>query len=347
DATKTASCEIEVKSGSSGGVEANGKGIEEMDETEVQENFSNTTEINVTGTISSANELQNIIDKLEKVTTIETLDLTQTVIEEVKFENTKVQSVNLTGNTNVKTVEVKNNAELKTLDVSGSSVQKVDASGCEELEEVKVENCAQLVELKVSNTAIAALNVKDCANLQTLDCSSCDIKDLNVNGCENLSDFNCSYNRLPVLNASKSRFPSLGKLDCRGQQISASLPRTFNINELLRKLLNLLVSNADADDEEVTYSKKIDSVKVYDAAGNPLTVDYNDETGDVSISGDPDKITYDYNTEFENTLMDVTISNTDETTPESGAYGSNSGCNSIAFGIGAVLALVFMKAKRK
>ena len=46
------------------------------------------------------------------------------------------------------------------------------------------------------------------------------------------------------------------------------------------------------------------NLKAYDEAGNELAVKFASESGEVEFSGDPAKIAYDYNTSFENTMME-------------------------------------------
>ena len=43
-------------------------------------------------------------------------------------------------------------------------------------------------------------------------------------------------------------------------------------------------------------------------SGNELSVEFDTESEEVEFSGEPAKIAYDYDTGFENTIMDVEIS---------------------------------------
>ena len=94
------------------------------------------------------------------------------------------------------------------------------------------------------------------------------------------------------------------------------------------------------------------NLKAYDNAGNELDVNLDTESGEVEFSGEPAKITYDYDTGFENTLMDVEISALESepaSEPENHAtkrIGSSGGCTS-GFGVWAlaILALCFSRKR--
>ena len=221
----------------------------------------------------------------------------------MKLENTTLESITLEGNQSITTVEITGNETLTTLNLSGSNVEIVDAKGCENLEEVNLEGCENLEYLDVSGTAITELNVQDCTNLVTVYCASCDIEELKIDGCEKLSDLDCSNNSLLMLNASE--FRNLGSLKCSHQRAVKPLSMLMNFIDLLLGRGSFVASAAN---EDRTYLEYVKNLKAYDEAGNELDVNLDTENGEVDFSGEPAKIAYDYDTGFENTIMDVEIS---------------------------------------
>lgn len=231
------------------------------------------------------------------------------------------------------------------MNLSGSKVETLDAKGCENLAEVNLEGCENLEYLDVSETAITELNVQDCVNLGTLLCASCDLSDLKIDGCEKLNDLDCSNNSLLMLNASE--FRNLGSLKCSHQRAVKPISRLMNFIDLLFSRGSFAVSAAN---EDSSYLENVTNLKAYDEAGNELAVKFDSESGEVEFSGEPAKIAYDYDTGFENTLMDVEISASDSASePENKAttrVGSSGGCS---FGFGAwalaILALCFSRKR--
>lgn len=314
--------------------------IADMTDEELQEMVEGTTEIVLTGKVEN---LPEIITRLETVTEIKTLDLSLVEgVEEVKLNETnKVETLTLTGNQSIQTVEVTGNTSLKSLNMSGSVIETVDAKGCENLTEVNLEGCENLSYLDVSETAITELNVADCKNLETLNCASCDISALNLEGCESLIDIDCSNNRLTILEASQ--FSNLNSLECRNQQVfNKPLSRVFSFLDLL---FGRGIFAASATDDQVL--KNVTNIRAYDESGNELTAEL-DDSGELSVNGDPAKITYDYNTGFNGVMMDVTVFAADaDTSPSDGIGPGRSGGCEEGFGTMAVLMLLFTVLTRK
>ena len=319
-----------------------------MTDEELQEMVEGMTEIALTGKVENLSE---VITRLETVTEIKTLDLSLVEgVEEVKLDETnKVETLTLTGNQSIQKVEVTGNTSLKSLNMAGSVIETVDAKWCENLTEVNLEGCENLSYLDVSETAITELNVADCKNLETLNCASCDISALNLEGCESLTDIDCQNNSLLILNASQ--FSNLNSLECRNQQVgNKPLARVFSFLDLL---FGRGIFAASAGDDEVL--ENVSNLKVYDEAGNELTAEL-DDSGELSVNGDPAKITYDYDTGFNGVMMDVTVfaaETPDEETHEETApvYGGGpgdprGGCDS-GFRVVAALMLLFTALTRK
>ncbi len=359
-------------------VEVSAGEISAMTDEEIVATLGNKTDIALTGNVENLSET---IARLETVTNVKTLDLSKvTGVSELKLEQTTLESITLAGNQSIKTVAVTGNTTLTTLNLAGSKVETVDAEGCEKLtsinlegaenltslnvketnittlnvkdcaklemvdakgcenlEEVNLEGCESLEYLDVSETAVMELNVQDCVNLGTIYCASCDLSDINLEGCNNLNDLDCSNNKLLFLDASKLR--NLGSLKCSHQRAVKPLARLMNFLDLLLGRGRFAVSAAQ---ENSTYLENVKNLKAYDEAGNELTVKLDSESGKVEFSGEPAKIAYDYDTGFENTMMDVEISASEsEIEAIIGPGPSHGGCT-FGFGIGALGILVLM-----
>ena len=315
-------------SGTSNAVQVPAEEISNMIDEEITETIGNNTEVTLTGDVEN---LLETIERLEALTDVTMLDLSQvTGVSELKLENTTLESITLEGNQSITTVEITGNETLTTLNLTGSNVEIVDAKGCENLEY-----------LDVSETAITELNVQDCTNLVTLNCASCDIEELKIDGCEKLNDLDCSNNSLLMLNASE--FRNLGSLKCSHQRAVKPLSMLMNFIDLLLGRGSFVASAAN---EDRTYLEYVKNLKAYDEAGNELDVNLDTENGEVDFSGEPVKIAYDYDTGFENTLMDVNVFASEitpepETLDKQNFISGSSGCDS-GFGFIAVMALMFL-----
>ena len=262
----------------------------------------------------------------------------------MKLEQTTLESITLAGNQSITTVEITNSETLMTLNLAGSKVETVDVKGCKNLEEINLEGCESLEYLDVSETAIMELNVQNCINLETLYCASCDISGINLEGCDNLKDLDCSNNKLLFLDASKSKFSNLGSLKCSHQRAVKPLARLINFIDLFLGRGSFAVSEAN---EDSAYLENVEDLKAYDEAGKELTVvKFDSESGEVEFSGEPAKIAYNYDTGFEDTMMDVEISASDN--KETAEVGSSNGGCTFGFGIWglAVLMLLFVAASK-
>ena len=241
--------------------------------------------------------------------------------------------------TNISTL---NAADCKKLEM-------LDAKGCENLGEVNIKGCESLEYLDVSETAIVDLDVQDCVKLETLYCASCDIDKLSLEGCDNLKDINCSNNNLLMLNASELK--NLRYLNCRNQHAVRPLSKIINFIDLLLSRGKFLFSMADdneVDDEKISsYIKNVKNLKAYDEAEKETSAEYNSLSGEAKFGAVPSKITYDYDTGFENKLMDVEITTSgfeeddDEAIADSISSGGCGGC-SFGFRIEALMALMLL-----
>lgn len=274
--------------------------------------------------------------------TLTALNLGGSKVETVDAEGCKrLTSINVERAENLTALNVKETAitELNAKDCT--RLEMVDAKGCENLSEVKLEGCESLEYLDVSETAITELDVRDCVNLGTLYCASCDIEDLNFEGCENLETLDCSNNGLLMLNASG--FKNLRNLECKHQRAIKPLSRLMNFIDLLlgRGSFGASVADEGTDGNLTSYSAKVKNLKAYDKAGKEIIVEYDPATGEATFSAIPSKITYDYDTGFEDVMMDVEVTAAGDAYKPHGVGALGSGCTS-GLGIGALAALMML-----
>ena len=96
-----------------------------------------------------------------------------------------------------------------------------------------------------------------------------------------------------------------------------------------------------ADGDLTSYSSKVKNLKAYDETGKEITVEYDLATGEAKFSATPSKITYDYDTGFEDVMMDVEVTASGDTYEPHDVGASGSGCTS-GLGIGALAVLMLL-----
>ena len=252
---------------------------------------------------------------LNEFANLEELDLTEAVY---------LEAVDLSGNSSVRSVDVSGNTALKVLTLTGSKVENINANGCTSLEEVNVSGCTTLKTLNVSRTPITSLNAENCAGLEVLDCSSCRIEELKLTGCDLLSVLDCSNNRLQRLDAYM--FARLRELECRNQRITGwIIGRVFSFAEHFANISAADEGSISGD----TGVENVTNLAAWDAEGNEVTAEYDNETGIALFSAEPAKIAYDYITGFEDVNMDVTVFASEDEPPNGldGLENCGGGCN--------------------
>ena len=321
-----------------------GQEILNMNEEKLKETFENSTNVAITGEVK---DLARILEKLETVTIVETLDLSKARIEEVKIpKNSTISSINLSGNTSVKEVDVSGNKNIQTLDLTGSNVTKIEAGGCEKLSEVKVEKAENLTSIVLSETPITSLNVKDCDKLEKIDAKGCEkLEEVILEGCQSLKELNLSETHVTSLNLQDCK--NLETLNCNSSSINdLNLEGCENIKVIncsnnsltrfdaymFRSLQNLdcgnqhshglpktrgfnildllfgrLLANVSVADIDTSETANVKNLRAYDENGKEISVIYDDETGEVTFSQEPAEIKYNYITGFKDTKMDVTV----------------------------------------
>ena len=289
---------------------ADGKSVIAMNEDEIKAKYENKTNIAITGTLDSAEELSEIIEKIGNVTMIDDLDLRELNISEVNLDKVTILNINLESNPYIKKVGSKNSSVI-TLNLSESSVEEIEANSCEFLEEVNLENCKKATKINFSqNYYLTKLAVKGCENLTDLSCESSELINLDIEGCTNLVKLNVKNNSLPKIKVSNENFPKLEDFTCGNQNLLRGLISSFNFNNFLQ---NSMISSAAVVgvSEENSELDSVKNLKAYDKSGNELVANLDKGTGQITISGEPYKLTYDYDTGFtkngENILMDVTV----------------------------------------
>lgn len=238
--------------------------------------------------------------------TLTTLNLTGSNVETVNVEGcTSLTTLNVAGSASLTALNVKA-TKITALDVNGcSNLTMVDAKGCEDLESVNLEGCESLEYLDVSETKITELDANNCSNLVALYCCSCELKEIRLEGCENLSTVDCSYNHLPMFNASG--LTNLGSLRCEHQRIyDKPLSRLMNFLDLLFGR-GIFGASAVEDSNGAEILANVSNLKAYDASGNELSVNLDRDSGEAEFSGEPAIIGYDYDTGFEDVMMDVEV----------------------------------------
>ncbi len=352
-------------------ITADGKSILAMTEDEIKAKYENKKNIAITGELDSS-DLATILEKIGKVTMIENLDLRELNISEFKLDHvTSLININFEGNQYIETVKTQDSSVF-TLNLSGSSVKEIEVDSCEFLEEVNLENCENAVRVNFNQTSLNKLVVKGCKNLTELSCEREKNEDieglinLDIEDCTNLVKLNVKNNSLLKLKVSNDKFPKLEEFTCGNQYIQRGLIPTFNFNNFLQ---NSLISPATVADtaEENSDLNGIRNLKVYDESNMELEAKLDIQTGQITISGDPYRLTYDYDTGFinngESILMDVTVEaggerkggvdededNSSNNDSSSEISHSDSGCNAMnSKGIGLILValeLLFMMRK--
>ncbi len=198
--------------------------------------------------------------------------------------------------------KIENVTELKTLDLSNvTGLTEILLPEDTKIQELNVKNSSTLIKIDVSNSPLTKLNTNGCVNLEKLNCSSCGIIELEINGCNKISELNCSYNSLTRLNLSG--FENLDILKCDHQNINGvKIGEKFNFIDFLFRIDPEIFSAAENSLSELNYIKDFQAL---DDDGRIIFFNLNENTGEISFEKAPAAIKYNYQTNFENILMDV------------------------------------------
>ena len=275
------------------------------------------------------------ISILAEMTNLETLDLTDAI---------SVKSLDLTGSTSIKQIDLTGNTAIESLNLSGTNIEMLDAKGCENLESIILEDCESLEYVDVSMTKVKSLTLKNCVNLSVLLCESCDLQTLEIEDCRSLVDIDCRYNHLAKLDAAS--FTDLMRLECEHQTIH-NFPASLSMN--IQELFGYS-SSGGVNASEVS-TNMVKNLHAVDASGGAVSFEYDEMIGEIEFSALPAKFMYDYDTGFENILMDVTVFMSESAEPVNAKDpGSPGGCDvelNIASFIISAAAVIFVRRRKR
>ncbi|MBQ7193857.1 MAG: hypothetical protein IJR98_05760 [Synergistaceae bacterium] len=209
------------------------------------------------------------------------------------------------------------------------------------MKEIEMSGNTSVTTMNLTNSNIETVNAKDCENLETLTCSECRISSINLEGCVKLRDLKFEGNAVRRFDAES--LTALENLSCANQEASVdSIGTVFNLDDFIEASGVSVSAAAEANDS------KILNVKGYDSDGSEIASQYNAITGEVTFSKAPSRITDDYDTGFNGTLMDVSVTGTPVVDGDQGVSSSSSGCSSGTSGFLAVLmSLAFALSRKK
>ena len=247
-------------------------------------------------------------------------NVTTTVAELLSMDTTQREAIitlKLTGQITDLATTIQTVPNLNDLDLTEAVIETValDATSAPELETITLTGNTFVQTIAITNGVIKNLFVTGCTNLRTLSCPGNSLMALDLEG-----------------------LTSLQEATVGGQT------RTY---ELLSEDMNFstmvessVFSSSSSYGFYAAFSPvKIENLKGFDASGKEISKTYNNVTGEVNFESVPAKIQYDYNTGFNNTLMDVTLSAGSVTPPTSSDPGtSGGGCN---VGFGAMIMILF------
>ena len=247
-------------------------------------------------------------------------NVTTTVAELLSMDTTQREAIitlKLTGQITDLATTIQTVPNLNDLDLTEAEIETValDATSAPELETITLTGNTFVQTIAITNGVIKNLFVTGCTNLRTLSCPGNSLMALDLEG-----------------------LTSLQEATVGGQT------RTY---ELLSEDMNFstmvessVFSSSSSYGFYAAFSPvKIENLKGFDASGKEISKTYNNVTGEVNFESVPAKIQYDYNTGFNNTLMDVTLSAGSVTPPTSSDPGtSGGGCN---VGFGAMIMILF------
>ena len=231
----------------------------------------------------------------------------------------------------LQSLDLNANSSITSLNLSGSKIEYVEAGACDELEEIVLKNCQSLLSLDAGNNPkLVSVDIENCVNLETLSFPFSSVKSFNIAGCEALKILECENNSLAELNLES--FDKLVEVSCISQDITGW---EFG-NE---------INFADY----VSHLEKISNVKAFDKDDKEISVNSEFVTSDTeakaTFASVPAKISYDYETGFENLKMDVTVTNSK--TEENNNNISSSSSGSCSTGINIFSAGVILLALKK
>ncbi|MBR1485635.1 MAG: InlB B-repeat-containing protein, partial [Synergistaceae bacterium] len=255
----------------------------------------------------------------------------------------------------VQTFSVSRNDYVKTLTLGGSTVKNIEAVSCDSLVSVDLAGNDYIVSLDVSgSTKLAALNASNCSNLRFINCSFCLISSFDVKACVNLISVDCSYNSLLKLDIDVTGLPALTDLNCVSQSLGGwKAVLVLDFNKFMGKPETANTTTEETASVSVANFSKVKNLKAYDKNNVEISTT-NNGSGNITFASLPDRITYDYETGFNDKLMDVEVwaaASDSEISSSSGSCGVCNAMSSTGVGLRNILFLVaielILKLKRR
>ena len=228
--------------------------LKNMSKDDLKEKFENTSNIVLSGDLSNSNseEVANFIKKIEEVTDIKTLDLSNvTGLTEVALpEGNKIEELNIA-----------NSATLTKLDVSNSPIKKLNTSGCSKLESLNCESCD-----------IVELNIEGCEELLELNCSYNCLTRLDISELKNLSSLKCDHQSIDGVKIVEN----FNFIDFLFRTNSEILATSDSFTDELEKVKNLKAFNENNEAISVNLDENTGKITFSE---EPAIIKYNYETG--------------------------------------------------------------------
>ena len=311
---------------------------------------TSTLKLDTTSSSSLVESLTNLLSDFKNVDTVNLsqIDFSATTDNSGNSDSTNAGvDVDLSSlPSNITTISIAGNESIKSVKIN-NTMTEFSATGCANftgIEFPKDANEASLAaepaieRLYLANTSITELDVSNCANLETLVIANCgmDGTKLNIDGLTKLITLDISGNKFLKFNAPSS----ITTLTCDTQTGNINVAPSDSLN--MTDVLNATLVSAKASAALAANDSDCANVEITGAwnGDEAVTVSsYSKETGELSLDGVADKLSYTYVTGTTCAApMDVTVelSGTD-----SGTGSSSSGCNLGFAALGLVIVLSF------
>ncbi len=325
--------------------------------TAISKTVSSTGELDmsVLNGVTSLEGLATLLTNLGNVKSLNFADMGSSLTKIDNLDGVKLDSISLAGNTHITTV-----------DLSGAQIPVVNAKGSSALTSVNVAGNTSIASLDIGETKVASLDVAGCTNLQDLEVDNSgttgqgSLEELNIEGCVSLKNLTLTKNKLLGIK-KPTGLKNTVAIKARNQRrphtfTSASFNFwTFLWQTILGKTTAFSATTATFEPTRIT-------VITYTVGTTTTSTDVP-ASGDVTLSGTPTGIAYEYDTSgfgpstgsslqsasvvaADDTGMDVTLGTVGSSTDdeESPTLGSSGGGCDAGFGLGALSAVMLMFA---
>lgn len=183
---------------------------------------------------SELSELKNLHWYVYKTNTLilpenlETLNCTESIIEEVDFSQSKKLKEIICARNNLKSLDLSGMAELEILHCYENQLTSLDLSECGKLRElyceenqleelILFESAPYLSRINCQNNQLKKLDVTDCPQLLDLHCGNNQLEALELRDLPNLEFVSCDANQITGLTAEN--LPALTHLYCKNNPL--------------------------------------------------------------------------------------------------------------------------------